>query len=189
MAKQFSSVLDMVKDSTEDKNLVKSLEDLINSKQISKTLFALRCRANMSQDDVAKKMNCSQGKVSKIENTVDTDLTVHDLVQYCSAVNMRLEIGFSDARMTMADQVKYHYFRLKILLDKMREMARGNETIEKGVARFTKEAFMNISFGLLECVQKASKTKLPLLPLHVSSPVTMEDINKQSEHKPNMAAA
>lgn len=102
---------------------------------------------------------------------------------------MRLEIGFSDTRMTMADQVKYHYFRLRILLDKMREMARGDETIEKGVADFTKEAFMNISFGLLDCVQKASKTKLPVPPLHVSTPVTMEDINRHSEHETNMAAA
>ena len=123
-AKQFSSVLDMVKDSTEDKELVKSFEGLINSKQISKTLFALLCRANMSQGDIAKKMNCSQGKVSEVENAGDTDLTIHDLVQYCSAVNMWLEVGFSDARMTMANQVKYHCFRLKILLDKMREMAR-----------------------------------------------------------------
>lgn len=179
----------MIKDSTEDKEMVQSLEDLINSKQISKTLFALRCRANMSQSDVAKKMNCSQGKVSKIENAGDTDLTIHDLVQYCSAVSMRLEIGFSDERMTMVDQVKYHYFRLRKYLDNMREMARGDETMEKGVESFTKEAFMNISFGLLECVQKASNIKLPVQPLHVSTPVTMEDINKNTEHEANAAAA
>ena len=94
VATQFSAVLEMTKNSTEDKELVKSLEDFVNSKQISKTLFALRCRANMNQSDVAKKMNCSQGKVSKIENAGDTDLTIHDLVQYCSAVKMRLEIVF-----------------------------------------------------------------------------------------------
>jgi transcriptional regulator with XRE-family HTH domain len=180
MAKQYSSVLGLVKDTSDDKDFDKSFEELINSKQIAKTLFSLRCRSNQSQEDVANKMGCTQGKVSKIENSKDVDLSISDLVKYCSAVNMRLEIGFSDLRMTMVDQVKYHYFKLKSLLDKMREVATGDESMEKGVANFTKEAFVNISFGLLSCVHKFTQKKESQLSLHVSNPVNIEDLAQQS---------
>jgi len=183
MTKQFSSVLDMLKDTSDDKSFVKSFEELLNSKQIAKTLFSLRCRTNLSQEDVAKKMNCTQGKVSKIENSKDFDLSIDDLVKYCSAVNMRLEIGFSDLRMAMVDRVKYHYFKLKSLLDTMHEMAKGDDPMEKGVEKFTKEAFFNISFGLLECVQKVSQKKELQSPLHVSNPVNIDDFIEKSKQE------
>jgi hypothetical protein len=41
--------------------------------------------------------------VSKIENAHDMDISTGDLVNYSSAVNMRLEIGFSCTRLTMVD--------------------------------------------------------------------------------------
>jgi transcriptional regulator with XRE-family HTH domain len=164
MNKQFSSVLDMIKDTTDDKEFVKSFEELLNSKQIAKTLFSLRSKANLSQEDVAKKMGCTQGKVSKIENSKDFDLSIGDLVKYCSAVNMRLEVGFSDLRMAMVDRVKYHYFNLKTLFDKMHVMAQGDETMEKGVEKFTKEAFLNISFGLKSVGHGISEIRIDFGP-------------------------
>ena len=179
MAKKYSSVLDLVKDTSTDKAFNQSFETLIKSKQIAKALFSLRSKAKMSQEDVAKKMNCTQGKISKIERSNDLDFSIDDLVRYCSAVNMKLEIGFSDSRMELVDRVKYHYFMLKNLLEGMREMANGDETLEKGVETFTKEAFVNISFGLLECVQNASKKNKIQSPLHVSNPVSLNNINQE----------
>lgn len=181
MSKNYTSVLNLVKDVSDDKNFIKDFDTLINSRQITKTLFSLRCKANLSQVELAKKMNCTQGKISKIENSKDLDLSIDDLVKYCQAVNMKLEIGFSDLRMTMVDRVKYHYFMLKNLLEEMPELSGGDETINAGVEKFTKEAFVNISFGLLECVKKAMKTNESLAPLHVSTPINIENLIQESK--------
>ena len=92
---------------------------------LSKTLFAMRCRTGKTQNQIAVAMKCSQGKVSKIENSIDTDISIDDLAEYCFALDMRLEIGFSDLRMTMVDRVKWHYFKLKRLIDEMLNNGQG----------------------------------------------------------------
>jgi transcriptional regulator with XRE-family HTH domain len=187
MGKQYGSVLDMVKDTSDSKELVKSLEQTINTRRIAKTLISLRCRAGLNQEEVAKKMKCSQGKISKIENAADADLTIGDVTGYCSAVNMTLEIGFSDRNMKMVDRVKYHYFKIKAILDKMLEMSKGDKQMEVGVHNFTKEVFVNATFGLLDCMKRSIPEKQEAHQmLHVSNPViadempTMHDTEKEA---------
>jgi len=175
--KQYSSVSDLVKDSSADKAFAAELKEELQSRQISKALFAMRCRADLTQSDIAKKMNCSQGKVSKIEKSTDMQLSIGDIAAYSSAVGMRLEIGFSDFRMGMVDRVKWHFFQLKGLINQMLSMARGDEVMERGVAKFTTEAFVNVTIGLLECMKRAKPLKKGSdQPIHVSNPVSIEDL-------------
>lgn len=175
MGKQYDNVIEMAKDISKDSEFNKSLEEEIKSRQISKTLFAMRCRSGLTQSQIAKKMKCSQGRVSKIENSHDKELTIKDLVDYCSVINMRVEIGFSNLGLTLADKVKYHYFKIRNLLDRMLSLARGDKKIEAGVEKFAKEAFVNISFGLLECLQKAKLGEKKESPIYVSEPMNIED--------------
>jgi transcriptional regulator with XRE-family HTH domain len=176
MDKQYKSVKELLNDVSDDKEFNNSAEKEFDKRQIAKTLFAMRCRAGLSQAEVAKKMGYTQGKVSKMENTPDTDLSIGDLVKYCSSLNMQLEVNFFDRRLTMADKVKYFYFQLKSLLDKIIEMAKGDETMERGVEKFDREAFVNINFGLIECLEKAKVKKEMAAPLHVSTPVNLKEI-------------
>ncbi len=176
MNKEYSSVIDLLKDVSDDKEFNKSVQHEINSKQISKVLFSLRCKANLTQKVIAEKMNYSQAKVSKMENLCDMDLTIGDIAKYCSAVDMKLEIGFSDMRMTLVDRVKYHFFKLKEMLDKKREISKGDASMEKGVEIFTKEAFFNITAGLLDCLGKIKPRRKKKEIFHVSEPVNIEDL-------------
>lgn len=185
MEKQYKNVIELLNDVSDDKEFNKSVEKEINTKQIAKMLFAMRCRAGLNQVEMAKKMNCTQGKISKMENTLDANISVGDLVNYCSAVNMRLEIGFSDARLTMADKVKYHYFHIKLLLDKLIEMAKGDETMERGVQGFLMEAFTNVTQGIMSCLEKTKYKKEIKETLHVSTPVNLEDLNTGIPKKEN----
>ena len=188
--KQYSNVLDMVKDTSDDKALIESLREELAKKQISKTLVAMRCKAGLSQNQIADKMKCSQGKVSKMENLTDTELSIGDLAKYSSALGMRLEIGFSDLRMTMVDKVKWHFFNLKGLIDEMVKPAKGDEIMEKGVARFTAEAFVNITGGLLECMQRAKPQKKEHeQAIHVSNPVSLEDLQLSHAAESNSVAS
>jgi transcriptional regulator with XRE-family HTH domain len=58
------------------------LEDEIRDKQIFKILFALRCKKEMTQEQIAQKIGGTQGKISKIENAYDKDLSMKDLKRY-----------------------------------------------------------------------------------------------------------
>jgi len=181
MDKQYKSVSELLSDVSDDKDFNKSVEKEIETRQIAKTLFAMRCKAGKNQAQVAAAMGCTQGKVSKMENSLDTDISIGDLVKYCTAVNMRLEVGFFDHRLRMVDMVKYHYFRLKKLLDKMIGMAKGDEAMERGIEKFTREAFVNISFGLIDCLEKAKVRKEIVAPLHVSTPVNFGEVGEGAQ--------
>jgi transcriptional regulator with XRE-family HTH domain len=175
--KQYSSVLDLVKDSSSEKSFAEDLDQEIKNRRISKALFAMRCKAGLTQSDIARKMKCSQGKVSKIENATDMQLSIDDIAAYSSAVGMRLEIGFSDFRMTMVDKVKWHFFQLKRLINDMLKMAKGDGAVERGVAQFTTEAFVNVTMGLADCVRRARPTREEKKQaIHVSNPVSIEDL-------------
>lgn len=182
--KHYSNVLDLVRNASAEKAFTDEFREEIKNRQISKALFAMRCKAGLTQSDVAGKMKCSQGKVSKIENAVDTRLSVDDIAAYSSALGMRLEIGFSDFRMTMVDKVKWHFFQLKSLIHQMLNLAKGDEAMERGVARFTTEAFVNVTMGLADCVRRAKPVKRrEKQAIHVSNPVSIEDLEiKESVH-------
>lgn len=178
MGKQFKNVTDLTKDilgNTEANEVAHA----INTKRISKQLFAMRCKAGLTQADVAKKSSVSQSKVSKLEMAVDSDISIGNLVSFCSALGMQLEIGFSDQRLTRADRVKLHYFKLRNMLDELRVMAKGDPKMEEGVAKFTEEAFFNITVGLFDCLEKAKVKKEPVSePMLVSEPVDMDNIKR-----------
>lgn len=181
MDKQYKSVSELLNDVSDDKDFNKSVEKEIETRQIAKALFAMRCKAGKNQAQVAEAMGCTQGKVSKMENSLDTDISIGDLVKYCSAVNMRLEVGFFDHRLRMVDMVKYHFFRLKGLLNKMIDMAKGDDAMERGMEKFTREVFVNINFGLIDCLEKAKVKKEIAVPLHVSTPVNFGEVGEGAQ--------
>jgi hypothetical protein len=116
-------------------------------------------------------------------------LSIEDLAAYSSSVGMRLEIGFSDFRMSMVDRVKWHFFQLKGLIDQMLNMAKGDEAMEGGVAKFTTEAFVNVTGGLLECMQRAKPRRKKIKQaIHVSNPVSIEDLQTEKTSESNAVA-
>ena len=165
----------MANDISADKDFNKSLENEIKGKLISKALFSMRCKRGITQAQLAEKTNFSQGKVSKIEHSFDTDLTMKDIAEYCAALNMQVEIGFSDTRLTIVDRVKHCYFELKSLLDEMRNISQGDKAMEDAARKFTEEAFFNISFGLLDCLRKTHFKEEEKGHIRVSNPIDLED--------------
>ena len=175
MGSEFNNVADLLSSVSDDKEFNKSVTEEIDAKQLSKTLFAMRCHSGLSQANVAEKMKCTQGKVSKLENSYDKDISIGDLVDYCSAVNMHVELGFLDNKMNMVDSIKYHFFRLKNNLDNLIEISKGDAKMERGAEKFTQEAFSNIFMGLIESLKKASPKKFKKAPLQIDTPVTIEE--------------
>jgi transcriptional regulator with XRE-family HTH domain len=153
-AKRFNSIDDLLADVSESPELNKKAQERISNRQLSKTLFALRCRCNFSQADLAKKIGCSQGRISKIEHSKDDKLTLKDIVDYCKATNNKIEIGFLPQNKNMVERVKYHYFIMKNILDEMYEISKGDEQFSQKVHQFTSEASLNVLHGLAECLSR-----------------------------------
>ncbi|OGS36020.1 MAG: hypothetical protein A2293_05785 [Elusimicrobia bacterium RIFOXYB2_FULL_49_7] len=176
MVKQYKSVTEFTKNILGDTE-AKEIADAINKKRISKQLFAMRCKAGLTQAELARKASISQGKVSKLEMAEDKNISIGDLVTFCSAIGMQLEIGFTDQRLTRTDKIKLLYFKLRNMLEELRMMAKGDPEMEEGVAKFTAEAFFNIIIGLFDCLEKAKvkKEKAPE-PMLVSEPIDKDNI-------------
>ena len=176
MAKRYSSVQELIKDISDDKEFNKSLEQEIAAKQISRNLSALRNGKNLSQEDLARKLGVNKRKISKIENSYDVEISVDDILRYSKALGMHVEISFFEGQPMLVDRVKYHYFRIKKMMDELVDMSKGDAEMELAAANFSKEAFFNISMGLIECMKRAERKEgKKEAPLLVSAPIDMSE--------------
>lgn len=143
MKKNHTSVAQMVRETT-DPSFAKSFEDRLHSRRIVKDLVVLRAGRNLSQAAVAEKMGCSQSRISKLEASEDSELTLGDLARYADAIGFRLGIVLEPRKTTSVGRVKKLAFQIKDELDRLAGLARGDEKIARGVVEFFNEAFFNL---------------------------------------------
>jgi transcriptional regulator with XRE-family HTH domain len=129
----------------------------IRERQVSKLLFILRCKANLSQKEMAEKIGCTQSRISKIEGSRDEDLSVKDLLDYAKALKLRLEIGYGHPSFKLVDQIKFHAFKMKEGLERLCELAKDDPEMTEGVRKFFGEAFVNVLSLITESYKKLPK--------------------------------
>ena len=88
--KRYSSVPEMVRDLSMDKEFASSLEQTMAERNIIDLLMGLRTSKGLSQQDIAAAMGCTQSRISKLENGKDDDLCVGDFHAYTAALGLRL---------------------------------------------------------------------------------------------------
>ena len=138
----------------EDKELSSAISREISEQKLATTLFTMRNHEGMTQEQVARKMGCSQSAVSKLEHATDEQITIGDIVRYSSALGLKLTVQFRK-NMNAVESVKYHFFHIKKHLDHLRELAKADSDIRKGVDKFYNEWLLN----MLQ-LYKAGKTEL-----------------------------
>jgi transcriptional regulator with XRE-family HTH domain len=175
MIKKYNSVSEMVKDISSNSELADSVAKEIRNRRMAKFLFSQRCKHNLTQKQMAEKIECSQSRVSKIENSYDRDISVGDLLDYAKALDLQLEMGFRHHSARIVDLIKYHAFKIKAYLNQLATLAQDDEEMGKGVAKFHLEAKHNIdrliasSFSKLSIIKKlriSDKTNI-----HISEPI------------------
>jgi transcriptional regulator len=75
--------------------------EVIENGQLIKVLVVLRLFLGKTQNDIAEHLRCTQSKVSKLENSPDTEITIQELMDYASAVGCNVQfmlIGKKDGR-------------------------------------------------------------------------------------------
>ena len=142
---EYASVADMVRDLTDDNEVIDAVQESLDRQRIVRQLMAMRAANGLSQSDVGKSMGCTQSRVSKIENSADCDIRYGDLMQYAEAVGCKLTSGVSPSSMTPAEEVKCLASAVHDRLSRMAEVANCDNEIAEGVAKFLFEAFFNFT--------------------------------------------
>ncbi len=152
--RQFDSVSEMVHAIADDTGFAESLDSHLAARAILTEMMALRAARDFSQKDIAESLGCSQSKLSKLENGTDDELHLGDLRRYAEALGMQLRVVLSEKKETIVDEVKYHAFRIKELMDQLADLAKDDSRIAQGVAWFVGEACFNLVRMLQDSAQK-----------------------------------
>jgi transcriptional regulator with XRE-family HTH domain len=145
--KRYESVSDLVRDTAPDPSFYQEFEEHRSARRLTKQLVAMRAIKGLSQGDIAKRLACTQSRVSKLENSRDNDMRLGDLRGYAEALDCYFVVGAVPRSVTTVDRVKAHVFQIKKHTDDLAKLAQSDEHIAAGVAQFFFELVMN--FGRL----------------------------------------
>jgi hypothetical protein len=88
--RSYSSVDEMVK-LTLGSRWLKRMKQRLKHTEVVDQLVLARLRAGLSQTDLATRMKCTQSRVSKIEDSLDAQLSLKDIYEYAGAVGVGCE--------------------------------------------------------------------------------------------------
>jgi transcriptional regulator with XRE-family HTH domain len=142
---EYESVADMIRDMTDDDEVIDAVQEALDRQRIVRQLMAMRAAKGLSQAEVGKVMGCAQSRISKIEGSADSDLRYGDLSQYAEAVGCKLISGVRPQSVTPVDEVKCLAVAINDRLSRMAELSQQDEDIAQGVAKFLLEAHLSFS--------------------------------------------
>lgn len=148
VSKSYTSAIEMMREISNDEELIREAEGMIDDRRIISSLLAFRAASGLSQADVASKLKCSQSRVSKLEGSNDADVRLGDLREYAAAIGCELKAGVMPCNLTATELVKCHAFQINKHMEDMAVLAQSDEHIANGIAQFFFEVFVNLSYML-----------------------------------------
>ena len=182
MSKTYQTVPQMLSETAgSDDGFADECTKRIAGRRVVKYLSILRALRGLTQNDIAGKFGCTQGRISKLESSVDEDLRLGDLAQYASALGFHVHIVLDCETSTPVHRVKQLAFRIKHELDGLAGLAKKDDKIAQAVSVFFGEAFFNI----VKMMQDSAE-KLPRKPEDGTPCITFEfcqEIREQMAHQ------
>lgn len=154
-----SSVKELLEKSDLDSAVAEAVDERMRSRQIVKRLIAMRVSCNRSQAEIANRMNCTQSKISKLENGTDDELRLSELRDYLSALDRDMSLFICGNDWQSIQQIKFCATMISRCLRDLVERAGEDATIKEGVSKAHIETLVNLITTVV-----ASAENLPSLP-------------------------
>lgn len=150
--KRFKSVGELMAGLDMPAEVVQEAQKNADARQLTLKLSLMRLNAGVTQAEMAKRLDITQGAVSKLENGFDDDVTVKHLRAYAEATKMN--VGFAVGRPpNHVEAIKLHAMGIRNHMKELAKLAHNDEDMERGIQEFFGEAFFNILSFLSECQQ------------------------------------
>ena len=143
MSKRYNSVMEMVRDTTKDHEFCDGLEKEIRDHGCAFFLHSARCRAKLSQSDLAKKIGTIEEHIDDLECRRNSELTLEDVARYASGLGLKCGISFEREDSTSVDMVKFHTLQVFHYLNQLSALVEDDHAIRKGVESFFEEYLYN----------------------------------------------
>jgi len=150
--RRYSSVADMLRDQGASKETIGRLAELEKETRVTRQLACLRTAAGLTQDEMANRIGCSQGCISKWESGADEDLTLKVIKDYCQVTEQRVGLIMGKP-VGHVEAVKMHAWGLRRHLKALAGLAHGDDDLEQAIQAFFGEAF----FNLLDIFEKCQR--------------------------------
>lgn len=184
--KRFASVRELLKETGSDPETSERVAKMERESRLVGVLISLRQQANLTQQQMAKKLNVTQSAISKLESSKDEELTLENLRKYSEATGQRLIVNIGKP-LNHVEAVKYHAFGIKDQLGALARMARQDGELEQSIQAFFGEAFFNILEILARCQDQMPGNEAEIRVKKLGSPVR-GDTRRQSLQIEEIAA-
>lgn len=183
MGKTYSNITDLINDLDADKRFKEKTIKYIENHSFSKYLSYLRCASNLTQEQLAKKIKCSQSRISKIESSPNDKTTIKDLADYGMALNKRMLIRYEDNDIKIVNLIKHHAFQIKHLLDKLASFPKGDKKMDEEISKFFAEAYFNIQIFFETSSRKLNNIKISTFQKEPIKILETKEFEKLEEDK------
>jgi transcriptional regulator with XRE-family HTH domain len=180
--RQYTSVSDVLRDIAPDDKFGPEVDARIARRRLVKHLLALRAAKGLSQKDIADRLGCTQSRVSKLENGCDDDVRLRDLVAYCDALGLHCGIVLSGQHPTAVDQIKYHAFSIRTILQDLVDLVGQDQVMSTGVAKLHIETLVNLVRLVAESAEKLPnnpETEAPYIRIGLAGGEHIDDTAPQ----------
>ncbi|MBL4883694.1 MAG: helix-turn-helix transcriptional regulator [Planctomycetaceae bacterium] len=155
---EFASVSQLV-DSFGDEELSSAVNERIYSRQLISRLIVMRAKANVSQQDIADAMGCSQSRVSKLERGIDDNITVGDLGIYLRCCQHKCDWSFKPEDATIMDDIRQHAFTMANLLRSISSLCEGDSCMEKHAVSTHFETLLNMNRLIIDSLTSINNSE------------------------------
>lgn len=162
--KQYRDVSELLDGVSEDRSLSDDLHAYANDRQMTQYLSATRCSRGLSQGDIASELACSQGYISKLENSMDDDLKFGEVDRYLAVMGLKASIHISDKNATTLDEIKRHVFFVQNKLEEIAELSRSDDGSAESALLTVFEVMVNSVKSAFQSIEKIPLEGMDRLP-------------------------
>lgn len=180
--RRYTSVAEMLREQGANKETLGRLAELEKETRVTRQLACLRTSAGLTQEEMAGRIGCTQGCISKWESGQDEELTLKVIKDYCQITEQRVGLIMGKP-VTHVEAVKMHAWGLRRHLTALAAIAHGDGDLEQAIQAFFGEAFFNLLDIFEKCQREMPGSSEFEIRLEVQGSHSRQSVAQMTENK------